>query len=400
MKFRVEPQECAPGHRARSNMLLRAVLTAGFVASALPVFAQTPQFTCPVQWDRFTTLRPEYLGPLDSVVGGVRIRDWKPEHLDLALRRFDECLATKPGPQSLKDAEHNFAADNVRAMKAGLVERDRRLGQERAASSAQQLVSQAGSQRIGVNAAGLVQWRWSYAGESETRVITCAEPGAVPFYVTTLSSDSLQDLPKFVQACMRAGQMSPEVAGKFRVAMDKIASGAPTDADFIAKVAALRSNPAAQTHTALLALEDLPQYEPSSRPLVLEASSQVHRMREALDDRECPVLAARAGVPKELADAQYLWDWMNPTGFAFIPCDAIRSGVSFSFSPKGIVAKDSFEIKGARTLKVTLIRTVGSDGKSVLLVPVETLVNGHAAAITRANLPQLTDQIRQGIRNR
>lgn len=383
-------------------MLLRAVLTAGFVASALPVFAQTPQFTCPVQWDRFTALRPEYLGPLDSVVGGVRIRDWKPEHLDLALRRFDECLAIKPGPQSLKDAEHNFAADNVRAMKAGLVERDRRLGQERAASSAQQLVSQAGSQRIGANAAGLVQWRWSYAGESETRVITCAEPGAVPFYVTTLSSDSLQDLPKFVQACMRAGQMSPEVAGKFRVAVDKIASGAPTDADFIAKVAALRGNPAGQTHRALLALEDLPQYEPSPHPPVLEASSQVRRMREALDARECPALTTRAGVPKELAEALYVWKWGDPTGFTFIPCDAIRSGAAFAFSPKSAVSKDSFEIKSsARVVKVTLKRNVASDGRSVLLMPVEAQINGgRVALITNENLPQLTDQLRQAMRNR
>lgn len=383
-------------------MLLRAVLTAGFVASALPVFAQTPQFTCPVQWDRLTTLRPEYLGPLDSVVGGVRIRDWKSEHLDLALRRFDECLATKPGPQSLKDAEHNSAADSVRAMKAGLVERDRRLAQEKAANGVQQFAFQAGSPRIGANSAGALQWHWSYAGNSASGVITCADPGAVAFYVTALSSDSLQDLPKFIQACMRAGQMTPDVASKFKTAMDKLAGGAPTDADFIAKVAALRGTPAAQTHKALLALEDLPQYEPSPYRPVLEASSQVRRMREALDARECPTLTTRAGVPRELTEALYVWKWGDPTGFTFIPCDAIRSGATFTFSPKGVVSKDSFEIRSsARVVKVTLMRNVASDGKSVLLLPVEAQVNGgRAASITNENLPQLTDQLRQAMRNR
>jgi hypothetical protein len=384
-----------------SAKLLRFVLVTGLSASALSSFAQTPLFACPVQWDRFTTLRPEYLGSLDSVVGGVRIRDWQPEHLDLALRRFDECLATKPGPQSLKDAEHKFAADNVRAMKAGLVERDRRMAEEKAAIGIQQSAAQVGSPRIGTNATGAVQWRWRYAGESATRVITCTEPGAVPLYVTTLSSDSLQDLPKFVQACMRAGQMSPEVAGKFKVAMDKIASGAPTDADFIAKVAALRGNPTAQTHKALLALEDLPQYEPSPHPPVLEASSQVRRIREALDARECPALTTRAGVPKELAEALYVWKLGDPTGFTFIPCDAIRSGATFAFSPKGLVSKDSFEIRSsARVVKVTMMRNVASDGRSVLLSPVEAQINGgRVASITNENLPQLTDQLRQAIRN-
>jgi hypothetical protein len=326
MKFRLEQRERVAGVRIGSTMLLHVVLAMGFAASAQSAFAQTPQFACPVRWDRFNTLRPEYLGPLDSVVAGVKIRDWKPEHLDLALRRFDECQAGQPGPRSLKDAEHNFATDNVRALKAGLVERDRRVAQEKTASSVQQSAAQAGSPRIGANAAGVVQWRWSYAGDSATRFITCAEPGAVPFYVTTLSSDSLQDMPKFVQACMGAKQMPAQVAGKFKAAMDKLASGAPTDADFIAKVAALRDNPSAQTHRALLALEDLPQYEPSPHPPVLEASSQVRRMREALDARECPALTTRAGVPKELAEALYVWKWGDPTGFTFIPCDAIRSG--------------------------------------------------------------------------
>lgn len=386
----------------RPAVLRRVVAGMGLAASTLSALAQTPQLACPVQWDRFTTLRPEYLGPLDAVVAGIKIRDWKPEHLDLALRRFDECQAAQPGPQSLKDAEHNFAADNVRAMKAGLVERDRRLAQEKAAIGVQQLAAQAGSPRIGANAAGMVQWRWSYAGESATSVSTCAESGAGSLDVTTLSTDSLQDMPKFVQACARAGQMSPEAAGRFKAAMDKIASGAPTDADFIAKVAALRSNPSAQTHKALLALEDLPQYEPSWRPPVREASSQVHRMREALDARECSVLAVRAGVPKELKEASYLWEWGNPTGFAFLPCDAIRSGAAFNFSPKGLLSKDGFEIRaGARTVKVTLTREATPDGKTVLLVPVEVQVNGgRSTAITRLNLPQLTDQIRQAIRNR
>jgi len=57
-----------------------------------------------------------------------------------------------------------------------------------------------------------------------------------------LSLESLQNLPKFVQFCVHAGQMSPEAAARLKVAMDKIASGAPTHADFIAKVVALRSH--------------------------------------------------------------------------------------------------------------------------------------------------------------
>jgi len=229
-------------------------------------------------------------------------------------------------------------------------------------------------------------------------VLGCEDIGRLTNYWSRLSPESRDDVPKFLDICIRAGRISPGVVQKAKVIIEQIEGQRREEADFVSRVKALARNPQLQTDKAIAAMQNEWQLGGSGDPAVRAAAEQLEAMRAALDARECPLHAKRAGVPAALLSAMYLFEWNSPLTFVGIACTAARSGAQFRYLSAGLLSKEGFEIKGASTVKVSLTRQSMSDG-NVLLIPVESTINGKTAATTRANLQVLSSHIRSAVNN-
>lgn len=391
-------------------MLIRAAtfvaVGMGLAVSLSPVLAQTPpQFNCPVRLDLLTEIDGAGVGGLDRLIYGVRARDWKPEFLDQALRRYEACQAVAPGPQSLKDAERADALRQFQLLKSSLQQRDRLVAQEVRQASAQTAAAQSGAAQVGQRDGALtwayVQRRAGNTSDEPPFTITCAEPNQLPRDLLTLSPQSQLELPKFYAACVQAQQLvSGPSAALFKESIDELARERQAQAGFIASARTLVAAPLQQqTHQTVSALEKANRFQSSSEPAVNAAADQLTTLRQQVDVRECAAHGKQAGIPADLLQAQYLVEWATPAPLVGMACTAARNGVPFRFRAKGLLSKDSFEVKGATSIKVVLARQQIAEG-GVLLVPLEGTVQGKTFEVTRQNLQVLTQQIRVALKTR
>jgi hypothetical protein len=384
-------------------MMLRATVAAVSLASlALPAFAQTPQFACPVRLELLTEIDGAGVGGLDRLIYGVRARDWKPEFLDQAQRRYEACQAAAPGPQSLKDAERADALRRFQLLKGSLQQRDRLLAQEARQASGQTAAAQSGAAQIGQRD-GVLTWAYTTrragsAFASEPRSITCAEPEKMPQDLLTLSPQSQLELPKFYAACVQAHQIPGSAVVLFKESIDELAQERQAQAGFITSVRKLvAAPPQQQTDQSVSVLEKAIRFQSSSEPAVNAAADQLTTLRQQVDARECAVHGKQAGIPVDLLQAQYLVEWATPAPLVGMACAAARNGVPFRFTAKGLLSKDSFEVKGATSIKVVLGRQQMADG-GLLLVPLEGTVQSKTFEVTRQNLQVLAQQIRVALK--
>lgn len=379
-------------------MLLHAVAVLGFAASTSVAFAQTPQFTCPVRLELLTEIDGGGVGGLDRIIYGVRARDWKPEFLDQAARRFETCQAAAPGPQSLKDAERVDAARQFLLLRGSLQQRDRLVAQEVRQANAQAAATQSGATQISQNS-GTLTWAYTRQSSGNTlasapRSITCAEPEKMPQDLLTLSQQSQLELPKFYAACVQAQQIPGSAAVLFKESVEELARERRAQAAFINGVRALVSAPLQQqTDQTLSALEKANRFQGSSEPAATTASEQLTALRQKVDAKECAAHGRQAGIPDDLMKAQYLMEWATPAPLIAMACAAARNGVPYRFNAKGLLPKDSFEVKGPTNVKVVLARQQLPEG-GVLLVPLEGTVQGNTFEVTRQNVQVLAQQIR------
>ncbi|SOD25365.1 hypothetical protein SAMN05518800_1872 [Variovorax sp. YR752] len=383
-------------------MLLRAVVAVGVVASTLPAFAQMPQLACPMRLELLGDISGTGPGGLDKVIYGVRARDWKPEFLDQALRRYEACQAAALGPQSLKDAERVDALRQFQLLRGALQQRDHLLALESRQATAQAAVTQSGAaqvnQRDGVLTWAYTTRRAGSAFASEPRSITCAEPEKMPQDLLTLSPQSQRELPKFYAACVQARQIPGGAVALFKESIDELAQERQAQAGFVANVRTLvAAPPQQQTDQSVSALEKANRFQSSSEPAVNAAADQLTALRQQVDARECAAHGKQAGIPADLLQAQYLVEWATPAPLIGMACTAARNGVPFRFSAKGLLSKDSFEVKGATSIKVVLGRQDMAEG-GVLLVPLEGTVQGKTVEVTRQNLQVLAQQIRVALK--
>jgi hypothetical protein len=377
----------------------------GLAASVSHVSAQrAPQFNCPVRLELLTEIDGAGVGGLDRLIYGVRARDWKPEFLDQAQRRYEACQAAAPGPQSLKDAERTDAQRQFQLLRGSLQQRDRLLAQEARQASAQTAADQSGAAQIGQRD-GVLTWAYTTrragsAFASEPRSITCAEPEKLPQDLLTLSPQSQLEVPKFYAACVQAHQIPGGAVALFKESIDELAQERQAQAGFVAGVRNLAAAPPQQqTHQSVSALEKANRFQSSSEPAVNAAVEQLTTLRQQVDARECAAHGKQAGIPVDLLQAQYLVEWATPAPLIGMACAAARNGVPFRFSAKGLLSKDSFEVKGATSIKVVLGRQQMAEG-GVLLVPLEGTVQGKTFEVTRQNLQVLAQQIRVALKTR
>lgn len=386
----------------RSVAMIRSVVAAGLAVWGLSAFAQAPQFSCPVRLDLLTDIAGTGPGGLDKVIYGVRARDWKPEFLDQALRRYEACQAGAPGPQSLKDAERADAQRQFQLFRGALQQRDRLLALEARQAGAQAAVAQSGAVQIS-QSSGTLTWAYTRQSSGSTlastpRSITCAEPEKLPEDLLSLSPQSQLELPKFYAACAQAQQIPGRAAVLFKESVEELAQERQAQAAFVARVRALVAAPTQQqTDQSVSALEKANRFQSSSDPAEKIASDQLAELRRKVDARECAEHSKRAGIPEELREAQYLIEWATPAPLVGMACAAARNGVSFRFSAKSLLSKDSFEVKGPSGVKVVLARQQTAEGIA-LLVPVEGTVQGKTFAVTRQNLQVLAQQIRTALK--
>lgn len=383
-----------------------AAVAMGLAAPVSSVFAQTaPQFNCPVRLELLTEIDGAGVGGLDRLIYGVRARDWKPEFLDQALRRYEACQAAAPGPQSLKDAERADALRQFQLLKGSLQQRDRLLAQEGRQASAQIAATQSGAAQVSQRD-GVLTWAYTRRRAGDTSdeppfSITCVEPNQLPRDLLTLSSRSQLELPKFYAACVQAQQLvSGPSAILFKESIDELAQERQAQAGFIASVRNLvAAPPNQQTDQSVSVLEKANRFQSSSEPAVNVAANQLATLRQQVDARECAAHGKQAGIPADLLLAQYLVEWATPAPLVGMACAAARNGVPFRFSAKGLLSKDSFEVKGATSIKVVLARQQLAEG-GVLLVPLEGTVQGKTFEVTRQNLQVLAQQIRVALKTR
>jgi hypothetical protein len=385
-------------------MLIRATLAVSLAALVPSAFAQTPQFNCPVRLELLTEIAGTGPGGLEKIIYGVRARDWRPEFLDQALRRYEACQAAALGPQSLKDAERGDALRQFQLLKGSLQQRDRLVAQEARQASAQTAAAQSGAAQVGQRDGALtwayVQRRAGNASDEPPFTITCAEPNQLPRDLLTLSPQSQLELPKFYAACVQAQQLvSGPSATLFKESIDELARERQAQAGFLASLRALvAAPPQQQTHQSVSALEKANRFESSSEPAVNAAAKQLAALRQQVDARECAAHGKQAGIPEDLLKAQYLIEWATPAPLVGMACVAARNGVPFRFSAKSLLSKDSFEIKGSPGVKVVLGRQDTAEG-TTLLVPLEGAVQGKTFAVTRQNLQVLAQQIRLALKS-
>jgi hypothetical protein len=385
-------------------MLIRATLVVSLAALAPSAFAQTPQFNCPIRLELLTEIAGTGPGGLEKIIYGVRARDWRPEFLDQALRRYEACQAAAPGPQSLKDAERVDALRQFQLLKGSLQQRDRLLAQEARQASAQTAVAQSGAAQVGQRDGALtwayVQRRTGNASDEPPFTVTCTEPDQLPRDLLTLSPQSQLELPKFYAACVQAQQLvGGPSATLFKESIEELARERQAQAGFLASVRTLVAAPSQQqTHQSVSALEKANRFQSSSEPAVNAAAKQLAMLRQQVDARECAAHGKQAGIPEDLLKAQYLIEWATPAPLVGMACVAARNGVPFRFSAKSLLSKDSFEVKGSPDVKVVLGRQETAEGIT-LLVPLEGAVQGKTFAVTRQNLQVLAQQIRLALKS-
>jgi len=382
--------------------VFRIVLALGLAGAASSALAQAPQFSCPVRLELLTDISGTGPGGLDKVIYGVRARDWKPEFLEQAQRRYEACQAAAPGPQSLKDAERADALRRFQLLKGALQQRDHLLALDARQASAQTVAAQSGAagvgQRDGVLTWAYIRRRAGSASDDPPFTITCAQPTQLPQDLLTLSSQSQLELPKFYAACVQAQQVPGSAAVLFKESVEELTRERRAQAAFITGVRALVSAPPQQqTDQTVFALEKANHFQGSSEPAATAASEQLAALRQKVDAKECAAHGRQAGIPDDLMKAQYLMEWAMPTSLVAMACAAARNGVAYRFKAKGLPSKDNFELKGAAAIKVVLSRQQLPEG-GALLVPLEATVQGNTFEVTRQNVQVLAHQIRVALK--
>jgi hypothetical protein len=368
----------------------------GILLAAVSLSTQAqPKLSCPVDWSSTTDLAGAGPGGLDVVVMGVRVRDWKPEYLDLLLQRRDECERASPNPQSVKDAERKFAVERVQMLKGYLRQRDANLEGEVAAQGARMRAQESGSRQISTNSSGTLLLHYDLPG-SGTSEMSCLDFGRFGQPWGRLPRPLQDDLPCMYRACVQAGQLPPGHAEKVKEWVEQLQAQRRAALEYVAAVQALAVSPQNQTHQTVSAIEDRPLS--ITDEAVQAAEGQLKEMRRAVDARECAAYAKRASLSAELLTGWYLMEWATPVSIQGMACRAGREGVQFRYQSGGLLGSEAIEIKGRRTVEVTVSRQKMPDG-AVLLVPVKSTVNGNSKTVTRANIQELAFHIRSALVN-
>jgi hypothetical protein len=380
---------------------LRSLLF-GLLALAGGYAHSQPQLNCPVDWDTMTNLAGTGPGGLDVVVLGLRVRDWKPEYLDQALRRHDECQTAAGKPASLVQAERRFAQERADMLKGYLRTRDGRLAQEGAARQAQSVASQTGSSNIRVDPQSgrltltYVTPSLNPAIPNDPQEMTCEGIVRNAQALRFFGAQFQEDLPKFYESCVKVRQLSAVEAASAARVVQTSQHDRRVQAEVLAAVEALARSPSTQTHASVGALEQRWEYSVNTEADVRAAGRKLAAMREAVDARECPAHARAAGLPNELVAGWYLIEANTPAPMQAMACQAARNGARFKYRSGGVFGSESFEIKGRRSVEVSFARQKMPDG-TVIAVPVKAKINGHTMTVQRANIQLLAHEIRASV---
>lgn len=376
----------------RIAVAVLAIASSSAALAQSQVGSASPLFSCPVRLELLSALSGTE--GMDKPVYGLPVRQWRPEHLAQAQRQYEACQASAPGPQSLKDAERVDAQRQFGLLRGAFQQRDHLQGLQAREQAGQSAAAQAGGSIA--QSSGTLQWTYSVqaAGyvSARTNTVTCDEVEKLPQDLLTFTPQSQQEFPRFHAACAQAQQIPPRVAALFKNSVDELARERQAQANYVATVQQAIRQPAQQTHRSVTALEKANRFIASSDPAAQASTKQLGVLRGQVDARECAVHAAQAGVPAELQAALYLWRFQEPIGFLRLVCEAVRNGTAVKFSPKSMLTKDSFELRGAGkpAVRVTVQRQSMSDGKTLALIPTESRIGDRSAETTRANWPQLT----------
>lgn len=135
-----------------------------------------------------------------------------------------------------------------------------------------------------------------------------------------------------------------------------------------------------------------------AQPLPGVTQMQQAQARRAAEEKECQALARKAGLPAELINAMYLYEFNSPVPFAEFACAAPINGVTFRYQSGGMFGSEGFELKGKRTVSVKVKRGKMDEGR-VLLIPVQYTVNGDTQEVVRTNIQLLSFHLISALRN-
>ncbi len=216
-------------------------------------------------------------------------------------------------------------------------------------------------------------------------------------------SHKYQNRSSAATASVRVGRQAMRriTASAVTVAFAAISTGAfaaMSDAEFIARANAVINDPRLQTEQNVAALEAAYKEMGQASNAVYMVAGRLRPIRIELDEKACPVIAQKAGLPAPLIGSQFVNEINSmPVRMSAIVCTASKRGIPFQFNTKGMLSKDSFELKGQRQLKVIMSRDVSPDGQNVLFIPEEAVVNGKNFKITRGNLVELNQVLMQAL---
>jgi hypothetical protein len=376
----------------------RAIQSAAIVAAAClaPGYAWAQlHVSCPVDWSRLSGLDSS----LDKEIFGLRVRDWKPEHISQMRQQMESCLARSGWPESLKGATRKDANRIAQNAFAALERRDRVLQAERQSSTVAERLSRANIPGVRLKDGALL-----ISGPDIYEEQSCDSD---PERFRRLARNRRDVFVAFTSLCTELRQISKEQSTRLAALLAEIQREDQGVAALASRVAAFKARPETVTHQQLQQVEWETQQvaerlrsrpEPHSDMAALQGS--LAAVRRALDDRECPNYMRQAGMPKDLMTAQYLIERRNPDDLENMVCWATRNGAKVSYLIGGMGRKEGFEIKGKVAVQVRADRSFAPDGKTIILVPVRGAINGEPVMVTGENFRFFSQHLINAINNR
>jgi hypothetical protein len=373
------------------SVALRLAVCAQLLTGAVSAHAAL-QMDCRLIWN----LPINYGETLDSVVFGVKVRDWKPEFINEILAKRDECHAIGNVPESVRRAERADGNPRIDSFhRSMLSRRDSLLKEESLRNQVRTTTSQANLTQVALDPGGMPKSIViSYGPSNRTEEVTCRTLNRGIGYATI---ESYRQASVFAGLCLQAKQTDAETVaalgrqaaavpalyeaiGGFARQVEDAAKRPPVSEARIKELAAVRDRVLGQVKSF-----GLTPYGPA----LVESGKKLDAIQAALEGRVCIAALEKSNIPTAWQNYLILLEPNNPTPFLIV-CSGMRKGAQVRHLSGGLFSSEGFEIKTAnRTLQIfTKTQSMqAGDSNIQVLLPIAVKINdGKKVEVTSANL--------------
>lgn len=400
MKLPVPPAVAARSTFGCSANALSRFATALCVSLAPVVAHAGLELSCPVQWEMLTELQR---GDVDSLLFGVKIRDWKPEFFDEMARKHEVCMAEANTPDSLRVAELEDINSRILATRwMYFDDRDKNIKKQQAAKQTAQTVVAARQQGVevpmskdGIPLDIKLRLRYPERGYDPEIYWTCGNTGKAQ--TGWIDEASIQKAIYYTDVCLQSGRAKQqdalaqkenlELLARLYGDIDKLAKGV-SDAVRATNVSAQTMSELRNAYSEISSAASRVAQWPDKNPILKQAGDELKKLSAQAEKAACDAAYGRVKFPDAWRTAAYLEDWNSAMPFTQFICNALSTGAQVRYLSGGLISSTGFEVKSkVRTVQVFVDakRLPGGDPNALLLSPVSAKINNEKMTITRQN---------------